>query len=276
MGIWARRPCRRVRSAHEPGRRRADAPTMDAPGRTDVPPTGLPTRYLLGGVVGRGGSATVWSARDTRTGLDVVVKVLGSGGASAGQFEAEARALGRLARVDGVVGVQAVGRSADGRPWLVEELVVGPTLSDRLRVAPWPPTAVRRLVGDVAVALAAAHGVGVVHGDVAPANVLCRADGAFVLCDFGVSVLGGAPGGPSPCTPSFAAPERRAGGPPTGSGDVFGLGVLAWFALSGELPPAAPGPPGALPRRLGRAVVRALHQDPRRRPSAAAMARRAR
>ena len=249
---------------------------MDA-GRQDEPlPTGLPTRYRLGGVVGRGGSATVWAARDTRTGDDVVVKLLDVSGAPTAKFDAEVRALGRLAGVSGVVEVRAVGHGVDGRPWLVEELVVGPTLAQRLRSAPWPGQEVRQLVGEVGGALAAAHGVGVVHGDVAPANVLCRADGSFVLCDFGVAVLGGAADGPAPCTPSFAAPERRAGGPPTPAADVYGLAVLAWFALTGVLPPPSPGPPQGVPRRLGRALVRALDRDPRRRPTAAAMARRAR
>jgi len=241
-----------------------------------APPAGLPTRYRLGAVVGRGGSATVWAARDTRTGSDVVVKVLDTTGVPIDRFDAEARALGRLTGVPGVVEVQAVGRSADGQPWLVEEFVAGPTLADRLRTAPWPAVEVRRLVREVSTTLAAAHSSGVVHGDVAPANVLCRADGRYVLCDFGVAVLGDASVGPAPCTPSFASPERRAGGPPTPAADVYGLSVLTWFALTGALPPEFPAAPDALPRRLGVAVVRALHPDPRRRPTAAALARRAR
>ena len=241
-----------------------------------VPPTGLPTRYRLGSVVGRGSSATVWTARDTCTGSDVVVKVLDVSGVPIDRFDAEARALGRLAGVAGVVEVQAVGRNAGGQPWLVEELVVGPTLADRLRTAPWATDEVRRLVRELATTLAAAHSFGVVHGDVAPANVLCRADGRYVLCDFGVAVLGGNAVGAVPCTPSFAAPERRAGGPPTPAADVYGLAVLAWFALTGALPPGLPAVPDALSRRLGRTLVRALDVDPRSRPSAAALARRAR
>jgi serine/threonine protein kinase len=269
MGIWDERPT----SCAE---RDADAEEMDgAPGAARLP-TGLPTRYRVGAMVGRGGSATVWSARDTRTGDDVVVKVLAPSGVPVQRFDAEVRALGRLARVGGVVEVRAVGRSADGRPWLVEELVHGPTLADRLRAAPWPRVEVQRLVREVATALSAAHAAGVVHGDVAPANVLCRPDGALVLCDFGVALLGGTSDGPSPCTPSFAAPERRAGGPPTPQADVYGLAVLAWFACTGGLPPDRPGPPDGLPRRLGAALVRALGPDPRRRPTAAALARRAR
>lgn len=239
-------------------------------------PTGLPTRYRLGEVVGRGGSATVWSARDTRTGCDVVVKVLDGAASPVEQFDAEARALGRLAGVPGVVEVQAVGTTVGGRPWLVEELVVGATLAARLRGAPWSPSEVRRLVREVASTLAAAHAVGVVHGDVAPANVLCRPDGAFVLCDFGVSVLGGPPTGPSPCTPSFAAPERLAGGPPTPAADVYGLGVLGWYALTGALPAAGAAPARGASRRLCDLLARTLHDEPGQRPTASAVARRAR
>lgn len=239
-------------------------------------PTGLPTRYRLGEVVGRGGSATVWSARDTRSGCDVVVKVLHGAASPVEQFDAEARALGRLAGLPGVVQVRAVGTTAEGRPWLVEELVVGATLAARLRHAPWSSTDVRRLVREVALILAAAHAVGVVHGDVAPANVLCRPDGAFVLCDFGVSVLGVPSSGPSHCTPSFAAPERLAGGPPSPAADVYGLGVLGWYALTGSLPDAAAAPPRGASRRLDDLLARALHDEPGRRPTASAVARRAR
>lgn len=243
---------------------------------TEPAPTGLPTRYRLGAVVGRGGSATVWSARDTRTGCDVVVKVLDGPASPVAQFDAEVRALGRLAGVPGVVEVQAVGTTVGGRPWLVEELVVGPTLAARLRSAPWSPAEVQRLVRDVASTLAAAHAAGVVHGDMAPANVLCRPTGAFVVCDFGVSVLGGPPTGASPCTPSFAAPERLAGGPPTPAADVYGLGVLGWYALVGALPPARMDAARGLPRRLSDVLARMLHDEPGQRPTASAVARRAR
>ena len=268
MGIWGERPTSRRRQ-------RADDPAMDGGAVARPVPTGLPTRYRLGTVVGRGGSATVWSARDTRTGRDVVVKVVDGTRLPVDRFDAEVRALGRLVGEPGVVEVQAVGVASDGHPWLVEELVPGPSLADRLRTAPWTADLVARLVRDVAGALAAAHSAGVVHGDVAPANVLRRADGAFVLCDFGVAVLGGA-AGPAPCTPSFAAPERRAGGPPTPAGDVYGLAVLAWFAATGGLPDDAPRAPEGLSRRLGAALVRALDPAPRRRPPAAVLARCAR
>ncbi|MFM7062313.1 MAG: serine/threonine-protein kinase [Actinomycetes bacterium] len=242
-------------------------------------PAGLPTRYRLGGVAGRGGTATVWRARDTQTGQDVVVKVLGA--VPAARFESEARALGRLVGIAGVVDIRSVGRTGDGRPWLVEELVVGPTLADHLRSAPWPGPQVRHLVRSLGTTLAAVHGVGVVHGDLAPANVLCRSDETYVLCDFGVAALGGPAGGPVPCTPSFAAPERRAGGAATPASDVFGLAALGWFAATGTLPTAAvsagsgPGCHG-LGRRLSAALRRALDPDPGCRPTAAALARRAR
>jgi hypothetical protein len=57
-----------------------------------------------------------------------------------------------------------------------------------------------------------------------------------VLCDLGVAVLGGGGAEPAPCTPSFAAPERRAGGPPTPAADVYGLAALAWFAVTAPEP----------------------------------------
>lgn len=87
------------------------------------------------------------------------------------------------------------------------------------------------LMVPLAAALAHLHAAGVVHGDVAPDNVLFRADGAPLLADPGLATaLGEARG--TGGTDGFAAPEHRHGPP----ADVYGWGAVAWFALSGRAP----------------------------------------
>lgn len=249
---------------------------VDESGADARRPAGLPTQYRLVGPLGRGGSATAFVARDTRVGRDVVVKVLDRTDVADDRLEAEVRALGRLRDVPGVVRLEAVGRTATGAPWLVEELASGGSLADRLRRGLLPPDEVVALVAALATTLAAAHRLGVAHGDLSPGNVVLAADGTVLLCDFGVAALvGTASDGAVAATRSFAAPERLAGAAPSSSADVFGLGVLAHVAATGRLPDGTTDAlrGAGLPRRLARRLARAVSEDPRRRPSAARLAR---
>ncbi|MFM7068546.1 MAG: serine/threonine-protein kinase, partial [Actinomycetes bacterium] len=214
---------------------------------------GLPTRYRVGHLVGRGSSAAVYAARDAHTGRDVVVKVLYGAPITDGVFEAESRALGRLAGVPGVVAIEAVGRTRTGVAWLVEDRLIGGTLAEALRDAPWSPSDVLALARDLGGVVARVHAAGVIHGDLSPRNVLLDANGTVVVCDFGVAQLY-ASGGPTArsgesdrsargFTPSFAAPERRQGGPPTAASDVYSLAALVFYAATGSVPaPDRPWP----------------------------------
>jgi serine/threonine protein kinase len=131
------------------------------------------------------------------------------------------------------------------------------------------------LLAALARTLAAAHAVGVVHGDVTPANVVLHPDRGPVLVDWGLAEVGDAgPPRPAALTPAYAAPERRRGMPPGPPGDVYGAAatVLAALgrppdgaALVAPVPAEVADPPAA-------ALRRALALDPRRRPSAAELA----
>ncbi|HNK38383.1 MAG TPA: protein kinase, partial [Microthrixaceae bacterium] len=183
-------------------------------------PSNLPSGIRLIEVVGRGGSAVVWRARDRRAGRDVAVKVIGlppdgpPRERTRDRFERELRALARL-RHDHVLAVSAAGTDRDCC-WVLTPLA-DDSLAGRTDRAPiTDPDELCELALAVGSALAAAHRLDVVHGDVTPANVLF-CDGRPVLADFGIAVLdAGAGTGPGwPATPGWAAPERLDGAEPT-------------------------------------------------------------
>jgi eukaryotic-like serine/threonine-protein kinase len=216
-------------------------------------------RYVLGGPLGRGGMGTVWRADDVLLGRSVAVKEVelpgGPGGGPPALRERalrEARAAARLNH-PGVVTLHDV-IEADGRLFLVMELVEAPTLRDLVdRSGPVPPAAAARVGLALLDALDAAHRAGIVHHDVKPANVMVASDGRVKLADFGIASLqedtqrtltaGGGPGDPgAPARDDGAGseaggPERRAGaaGGPRAQGPD-----RAMTAVFGSLPYVAP------------------------------------
>ncbi|MET0148276.1 MAG: serine/threonine-protein kinase, partial [Acidimicrobiales bacterium] len=138
--------------------------------------------------VGTGGMGEVWAATAT-DGTEVAVKVLPEGSlqdvTARARFAREVGAAQRVQhpRVQAVLGADA---EAD-RPWLATELVVGPTLAQRIAAdGPVTGPSLHALAAGLADALAAVHGAGVLHRDVSPANVVLGADGP-VLVDFGIA-----------------------------------------------------------------------------------------
>ncbi|MBL4846773.1 MAG: protein kinase [Planctomycetes bacterium] len=143
-----------------------------------------------------------------------------------------------------VVGVRDAGTSADGRPYLVMDLVEGETLQARInRLGKISAHDVVETVRQLAGGLAAAHGLGLLHRDVKPENVLLRAmDGVALLTDFGLAKELDGVGGPTQTgqilgTPGYLAPEQlghaSSHGPPT---DVYGLGATLYAMLTGHPP----------------------------------------
>ena len=139
-------------------------------------------------------------------------------------------------------------------------------------VARSPRTTAVRVGRDVAAALAAAHRRGILHRDVKPQNILLDADGRARLTDFGSAKLDGQLGitgtGALAGTVAYAAPEVLAGRRGDARTDVYALGLTLYWALTGELPEPAIGPPaaataaGGVPARAARARLSASGSTP--------------
>jgi serine/threonine-protein kinase len=251
-------------------------------------------RYQLLDELGSGGMAVVWRAADEVLSRSVAVKLLAGRYADDPQWRArirdEARAAAKLSPHAHIAQVYDFGESdSDGAalPYVVMELVNGPTLQERVADGPLPPRTVFRICGEVASALEAAHAEGLVHRDIKPANVIVTPAGAKVV-DFGIAAVAG-PGEPEDVvlgTPAYLAPERLTGGAVQPATDVYALGVLLYRLLANESPwtvesttqmlnahvyiePAPLSPLPGVPAAVIDLVHRCLRKDPTDRPRAA-------
>ena len=203
----------------------------------------LEGRYRLDALIGAGGMATVYRARDLRLERDVAVKLLSTNFAAdpgaAARFEREARAMAAMHH-PALVAIHDVG-SVEGVPYLVMELVDGISLAERLRRSgPLDPDALEPILLALAGGLQALHDAGFVHRDVKPDNVMLARDGTAKLTDFGLvrgdaSATMTAPG-TTVGTLGYLAPELLRGEPATPASDDYALGALVYRALTGCLP----------------------------------------
>lgn len=228
-------------------------------------PIDLLDRYELIGPLGQGGGGEVWAARDRVTSDRLAIKALHALSGSA-EVEALIRETIALSGLEGLgfPRVLALGRTPDGRLYLVRELVSGQSLE---AVARGERDRALSLLPSLAEVLTVVHRTSLLHGDVKPANVIVRDDGTVALVDLGLATAlreGGhhALG----LTPHFAAPEVLAGGRVTVQSEVYSLGVMLRDLL--EQIPVVP-----LGSEQGRAlwpiVERATHHLPSERfPSA--------
>ncbi len=255
-------------------------------------------RYRVTGRLGRGGMGVVCRAVDAVLGREVAVKVLRTHtDASSAELadlrtrmQREARAAARI-RHSGVITVHDVAEE-DGLPLIVMELIDGPSLDDVLdERGTLDPREAAGIGAEVADALGAAHGAGVLHRDVKPGNVLLDREGRVVLTDFGIASLE-APedGATTKLTRSgeligsldYLAPERAQGQDPSPASDIWALGMTLYAAVEGSSPfrrtsvwstlTAIVNEPLPEPRLAGplAPVLHALmDKDPRGRPSAA-------
>ncbi|MBO3749502.1 protein kinase [Streptosporangiaceae bacterium NEAU-GS5] len=245
----------------------------------DLPRVGS---YLVKRLIGHGGQGDVYEAYSPE-GQRVAIKLWRSDD-GLGQMDREIAAIREVPAFCTARLIEAV---LDGpRPYLVSEYVDGPNLRKWVIEQPLGEADVARLAVGLATALAAIHGVGVIHRDLKPDNVLIGHDGPRVI-DFGiartadmpVTTMSGVKG-----TPAYMAPEVISGGRAGPAADVFAWGVVVLFAASGTDPflavtaPAtmrnvlAGGPNlAALPASLRKLVAAALARDPLQRPSAEAL-----
>ena len=207
----------------------------------------LTGRYRLSTVIGRGGMGVVWEARDELLRRDVAVKeMFWPPHFSEQEQQAACRRATREAQVAARLSHQNVVRiydivEEDGHPWIVMELLPYPSLRDIMQEhGPLSPAEAARVGLGVLAALRAAHGEGVLHRDVKPANILIGADGRVVLTDFGIARATDSPtltaAGMLVGSPSYIAPERARGGHSGAPGDLWGLGACLYAAVEGHPP----------------------------------------
>ncbi|HEY1626979.1 MAG TPA: protein kinase [Streptosporangiaceae bacterium] len=257
----------------------------------------LAGRYVLHEVLGTGGMATVWRARDEVLRREVAVKVLSQQFAAdpgfAARFEREARHAAGLShpRLVTVFDCGVDGSS----PFIVMELVAGQTLRQVLdRFGTLPPGEAVRIAAAVCEALEVAHAAGLIHRDIKPANIVLAGSEVKVL-DFGIARVDGGTGATGTAvllgTAAYLSPEQASGRPAGPQADLYALGCVLFEMLTGAPPFSAestvglayrhvhddPGPPSALrpdlPVRLDHITGRLLAKEPANRPASAAAAR---
>lgn len=206
----------------------------------------------------------MWLARDP--GLDRLVTLKPAASGVLGQTEA-----GRDAALRAMAAVSdpALSRlytltGPPQAPWLVAEYVAGRSLSEAREV---PVQGVLMLARELLSALAALHDAGVVHGDIAPGNIIVDTGGGPRLVDFGLARLVGEPASGAG-TAGFVAPWNRPGIPASPAADSYGLGAVLCWLLCGEAPrvsrdhdgnplvatPVAPAAPAGLAAEPGPAL----------------------
>ncbi|MET3585317.1 serine/threonine protein kinase [Pseudorhizobium tarimense] len=234
-----------------------------------IPKTPLRSRFELLEEIGRGGLSRVYKARDLvaiRAGLSdavVALKVMAAG-ADVGDdlvslMHREARRLRDLVHPNIV---RVYDMDNEGRlHFMVMEYLEGMSFAKILREADGHRLAlpqIDRLVRDVAAALAFAHGRGVVHSDLKPANIFIETGGRVKLIDFNIACPVARPikvseedtvailGRLGALTPAYASPQRLAGAEPSSGDDVFSLGLVTYLALTGRKPFHAGGAAAAV------------------------------
>ncbi len=225
----------------------------------------FPARFELLRSLGRGGGGEVWAARDRATGDEVAIKALHTG-FHPSEAEALIRETTMLSGLEGLgfPKVIQLGRAADGRLFLIRELVQGESFDEVQRR---DPRRALSLLYSAAAALTVVHRAGLLHGDIKPANLIVRPDGEVALVDLGLATALREGGENSVgLTPHFAAPEVQSGGPLTVQAEIYSLGVVVRDLL-------ADGADAELSEYASEAldllVERATHASPSRRfPSA--------
>ncbi len=259
-------------------------------------------RYLVLQTLGTGGMGVVFAAYDPQLDRKIALKLLRSGLQLATKdaqkrLRREAQAIAQLSNPN-VVGVYDVGTTDDGDLYIAMEFVEGETLTAWLKSYPRSWREIIEVFLQAAKGLVAAHGVGLLHRDFKPDNVLVGGDGRVRVTDFGLarslllideeSARGQTPSLPTALnaaltatgtvlgTPRYMPPEQLAGPDIDARADQFSFCVALYEALYGQHPlagntsvamyekgePASPVPDNTkVPASIGRAVSRGLERD---------------
>jgi eukaryotic-like serine/threonine-protein kinase len=251
----------------------------------------LVRRYRLDSWIATGGVGEVWRATDLVLGRPVAVKLLQERYAghaeTLARFRAEAQHAGALSH-PGIAQVYDYGETdPPGPPYLVLELVDGPSLAGVLTDGPLEPVRAMDVVAQAAAGLAAAHVAGLVHRDIKPANLLMGPGGIVKITDFGIAHAAGSAQltrtGMLVGTPAYLAPERAAGDQATPASDLYSLGIVAYECLAGTPPfrgtpleiaaaiqhQPIPPLPATVPAPVAALVAELTARDPASRPASA-------
>jgi serine/threonine-protein kinase len=236
----------------------------------------IPERYRLIEEVGQGGMAVVYRAQDETLKREVAIKVLHQHLAaepeSKARLEREAQAVAKL-RHENILEIFDYSGQGSASSYIVTEFIDGQTLKQFLSAHTIGFSEVAALLAaEVCGALGHAHGVGIIHRDVKPENVMIRKDGLLKLMDFGIAqmldlqrmtVTGQLLG-----SPAYMAPEIVEGKRLDFRTDVFSVGIMLYLLATGNLPFAGKNPHEVLrritdgkfpdPRSAGRGVDEAL------------------
>ncbi|MET0283086.1 MAG: AAA family ATPase [Polyangiales bacterium] len=223
----------------------------------DVAGLRIAGRYTLERLLGQGGMGAAYIAVDATTGKRVALKRLAAKRADKAQrlFEREYQTLASL-RHPGIVEVYDYGLDEQG-PFYTMELIDGRELTT---LAPMPWREACACLRDVASILGLLHARKLVHRDLSPRNLLRLPDGRLKLIDFG-ALAGFGPSGETVGTPPFLAPEALRGEPLDQRSDLFSLGALGYWLMTGvhayparslrELPPLWERAPSSLSSLVG-------------------------
>jgi eukaryotic-like serine/threonine-protein kinase len=252
----------------------------------------LASRYRLDAQIAAGGIGEVWRAQDLVLDRPVAVKMLRSEYAGQPQalarFQAEARQAGSVSH-QSIAQVYDYGDDGPaGSPYLVMELVNGPSLAEVLAAGPLDAASALDVLAQTAAGLQAAHAVGLVHRDIKPANLVIGPAGQLKITDFGVAYAAGSVQltrtGMVLGTPAYLAPEQLAGDRASPASDLYALGVVGYECLTGTRPfrgepmevaaahkdlPLPPLPAG-VPAGAAALVAQLTEKDPVLRPHDAA------
>lgn len=198
--------------------------------------------------LGAGGMGAVWLAQRTlgATGLgagvqQVAIKFMHRSGNAQllKQFERERDALARLEHPN-IARLIDAGLTPDGEPYIACEFVDGTPLVEFVRAHKLPLAARLQLIEALCEAVDYAHRRLLVHRDIKPSNVMVDIAGRVRLLDFGIAKVLDAGAGEqtqsNPLSPAYAAPEQALGQPISTATDIFGLGLLLFELLTGQLP----------------------------------------
>lgn len=258
------------------------------------PGSRIDDRYEILDALGSGGMGHVYRARRLRLGDEVAIKVMqatpDAPPESRERFLRESRACAQL-RHPNIVGILDFGFDSGNQPYMVMELLSGPSLREEIDLdSPMTPARVASILGPVASALQLAHDRGITHRDLKPANIVAHryesGERVYKVIDFGLAAMKATSDQTRLTDPAFflgtlayAAPEQMRGEEVTPAADVYALGVIAYEMLTGARPhdatnqatlisqtlTASPISPAArragLPAGVDAAVMRALEKN---------------